>query len=391
VAFLFAFIINNLFLLATTKVDQGSFKDTLRFRILVESPKKVALEMKKNFRIIFLITLLFTQKLQACTTFFLEKNGQMVFGKNYDWMSGTGSINTNLRGLAKSSLPLDGGDILKWTSKYGSVTFNQYGKEFPNGGMNETGLVIELMWLSESEYPLKDNRPGLSVLQWIQYQLDNNGTVDEVVATDKKVRIVSTGTPQHYLIADSKGGVATIEFLNGKMVVHKGADLPYPVLANSTYNASEKAYKNKESKNNSLDRFANACTMVQQYQKTNINKPLVDYSFDVLHKVSQPGFTKWSIVYDISNKKVYYKTSSQPSQKSFSIASFNYACNAQPLMYNLSNDEQGDINKKFTAFSAGTNREILKTAFKETGSAVNIKESLQDAVAALAATVKCGS
>jgi hypothetical protein len=131
--------------------------------------------------------------------------------------------------------------------------------------------------------------------------------------------------------------------------------------------------------------------MVQQYQKTNINKPLVDYSFDVLHKVSQPGFTKWSIAYDISNKKVYYKTSSLPSKKSFSIASFNYACNAQPLMYNLSNDEQGDINKKFTAFSAGTNREILKTAFQETGAAVNIKESLQDAVADLAATVKCGS
>jgi len=210
----------------------------------------------------------------------------MVFGKNYDWMTGTGSINTNLRGLQKSSLPLDSGPILKWTSKYGSVTFNQFGKEFPNGGMNETGLVIELMWLSESEYPLKDNRPGFNVLQWIQYQLDNFSSVDEVLATDKKVRIVSTGTPQHYLVADSKGNVATIEVLNGKMVVHKGGHLPYPVLANSTYEASAKAYKNKESKDNSLNRFANACTMVQQYQQTTIKKPLVDYSFDILNKVS---------------------------------------------------------------------------------------------------------
>ncbi|HVG42407.1 MAG TPA: linear amide C-N hydrolase, partial [Chitinophagaceae bacterium] len=289
--------------------------------------------MKKILSIIIILVLVFSQKPEACTTFFLEKNGHMVFGKNYDWMSGTGSINTNLRGLAKSSLPLDGGDILHWTSKYGSVTFNQYGKEFPNGGMNETGLVIELMWLSESEYPAKDNRPGLSVLQWIQYQLDNNSTVDEVVATDKLVRIVSTGTPQHYLVADSKGGVATIEILNGKMVVHKGGDLPYPVLANSTYEASEKAYKNKESKNNSLDRFAQACTMVQQYQSANVNKPLVDYSFEVLNKVSQRGFTKWSIVYDISNKKVYFKTSSHPLQKSFSIANFGYACSTQPVMY----------------------------------------------------------
>ena len=52
------------------------------------------------------------QVTRACTTFFLTKDGQMVFGKNYDWMTGTGSVNTNLRGLAKSSLPLDGGNIL---------------------------------------------------------------------------------------------------------------------------------------------------------------------------------------------------------------------------------------------------------------------------------------
>jgi penicillin V acylase-like amidase (Ntn superfamily) len=84
------------------------------------------------------ITFLLQPRVEACTTFFLKKNGQMVFGKNYDWITGTGSINTNLRGLQKSSLPLDNGNMLKWISRYGSVTFNQYGKEFPNGGMNET-------------------------------------------------------------------------------------------------------------------------------------------------------------------------------------------------------------------------------------------------------------
>ena len=345
--------------------------------------------MHKFLMIALFTTLIFVHEAKACTTFFLQKNGQMVFGKNYDWMTGTGSINTNLRGLQKSSLPLDGGNILKWTSKYGSVTFNQYGKEFPNGGMNETGLVIELMWLNESEYPAKDNRPGLSVLQWIQYQLDNYSTVDEVIATDKKVRIVSTGTPQHYLVADSKGGVATIEILDGKMVVHKGDSLPYSVLANSTYDASQRAYKNKESKDNSLNRFANACTMVQQYEKTDIKKPLVDYSFNVLDKVSQRGFTKWSIVYDISNRKVYFKTSVSPALKNFSVASFSFACNAQPLMFNINSEGAGDLNKRFMSFSPDNNRKILKTAFKETGGAINISEQLQNAVADFAEVVKC--
>src|SRR3712207_5008764 len=120
--------------------------------------------MKKLLLFLFFIILFVAKDGTACTTFFLEKNGQMVFGKNYDWVTGTGMINTNLRGLVKHSLDPTGGKTIEWVSKYGSVTFNQYGKEFPNGGMNEKGLVVELMWLSESSYPTPDNRPGLSVL-----------------------------------------------------------------------------------------------------------------------------------------------------------------------------------------------------------------------------------
>src|SRR3954470_18951212 len=141
----------------------------------------------------------------ACTTFFINKDGQLVFGRNYDWVTETGVVHTNLRDQVKTSLPLENGKTTSWISKWGSVTFNQYGKEFPNGGMNEKGLVIELMWLDKSKYPAKDKRPGLTVLQWIQYQLDNCASIEEVIATDKIQRIVSTGTPQHYLVADAKG------------------------------------------------------------------------------------------------------------------------------------------------------------------------------------------
>jgi penicillin V acylase-like amidase (Ntn superfamily) len=324
----------------------------------------------------------------ACTTFFLEKNGQMVFGKNYDWSTGTGTINTNLRGLAKSSLPIDSGPILRWTSKFGSITFNQYGKEFPNGGMNEKGLVVELMWLSESEYPAKDDRPGLSVLQWIQYQLDNHSSVREVIASDKIVRIISTNTPQHYLIADSKGDVATVEFLNGKMVVNRGANLPNAVLANSTYTASQQAYNSRRGGNNSFDRFSNACTMVQSYKKTNVNKPIVDYSFDILNKVSAGMGTKWSIVYDITNKKVYFKTNENRAVRSFAVASFDYSCSSKPLAYNIRQSEIGEITKNFRLYSGSNNKAMVKQAFRES-SGINIKEALQDAVAGFPETVRC--
>jgi hypothetical protein len=40
--------------------------------------------------------------------------------------------------------------------------------------------------------------------------------------------------------------------------------------------------------------------MVQKF--TAVNEPPVDYAFSILKKVSQGAFTKWSIVYDISNR-----------------------------------------------------------------------------------------
>ena len=352
--------------------------------------------MKKIAALLLLIILDAPDFASACTTFFLHKNGQLVFGKNYDWTTSTGMVNTNLRGLQKSSLAPDRSKSMRWTSKYGSVTFNQYGKEFPNGGMNEKGLVVELMWLSESEYPAADNRAGISVLQWIQYQLDNCSTVDEVIATDKLLRVVSTGTPQHYLVADRKGGVATIEFLNGKMVVHKGKDLPHPVLTNSTYASSVSAIAAGRSSNkattfndNSIARFAKACSMVAQYKQADIQTPLVDYSFNILTKVSSGNFTKWNIVYDISNGRIYFKTLGNKQVKSFELNSFDYACNATPMSFDINQNSGGNISKKFAAYSGDVNNKMLNKAFNESKGQVEIPDELKKGVAAAAAGVKC--
>lgn len=352
--------------------------------------------MKKVIAFVFLIIFSSFEIATACTTFFLEKNGQLIFGKNYDWVTGTGMVNTNLRRLVKNSLAPDRSKSIQWISKYGSVTFNQYGKEFPNGGMNEKGLVIELMWLSESEYPGADDRAAISVLQWIQYQLDNCATIGEVLATDKQLRVVSTGTPQHYLVADSKGGVATIEFLRGKMVVHKGSELPYPVLANSTYSSSIKAMKGasvggnaKTFNDNSIERFANACSMVQQYKQANVKKPLVDYSFDILNKVSSGSFTKWNIVYDITNKRIHFKTRDSKQVKTVDFNAFDYACNMKPMSFNMNNSGSGSINNKFSVYSYDVNNQMLLQAFDESKGNVNVADDLKRAIVAVAASVKC--
>jgi len=333
--------------------------------------------MKKILSI--LIFCLFGKLIFACTTFCINKNGQIVFGRNYDWVSGAGIVNTNQRGLFKTSMHVSGGAPATWVSKYGSITFNQYGKEFPTGGMNEKGLVVELMWLDGTVYPKPDNRPAVGVLQWIQYQLDNNSTVAELVNTDSQVRIGEQATPIHYLVADAGGSVATIEFLDGKMVVHRNEDLPFPVLTNNTYESSVKAAKpilDKKTKtaldDNSLDRFVKACGMVKMIKEDDVNVHLVDYSFSILDKVSQGDFTKWSIVYDITNKEIHFKTEGNKTIKFVRFASFDFTCAQSPKMFNMNQDGNGDVSNRFILPDKKIKKQIMDQVVKESSSRVDI-------------------
>ena len=319
----------------------------------------------------------------------------MVFGRNYDWVTATGMVHTNLRGTQKTSLDLGDGKTTQWVSSHGSITFNQYGKEFPTGGMNEKGLVVELMWLSESEFPAADERPALSVLQWIQYQLDNCSTVGEVIATDKKIRINARSAPQHYLVADSKGGVATIEFMEGRMVVHTGKDLPFPVLANSPYATSVKAVTAASEKtdathfqDNSLERFSTACRMVQQYKDVKgVNAG--DFAFSILRAVAQQNFTKWSIVYDITNRSVRFRTSESTHEKKIDLKALDFACSANPMTADMNGKIEGSINNSFSPFSSAANRKMLMRAFDESRSQISISLQDQESMADLASRVRC--
>lgn len=355
-------------------------------------------QMKKGSAFLTCLFVLVLQSTIACTTFFINKNGQLVFGRNYDWISDAGMVCTNLKGLNKTSEKIDDGNTINWVSKYGSMTFNQYGKEFPTGGMNEKGLVVELMWADGTQYPKADTRPALGVLQWIQYQLDNCSTIEEVIATDNKIRISLNNPPLHYLIADAIGNAATIEFFNGTIVVHKGKDLPFPVLTNSPYIQSAKtaADANILSGNtsfsfqdNSLQRFTKACSMVQQYQQNETKKPLVDYAFDILNNVSQEGYTKWSIVYDLKNKKLYFKTANYQDIKSFSFNSFDFDCSAKAKVVDMNQSLKGNIDKDFKPFSDEINLAIMEKAIEESKSQVSISKKEKESLIAYPGTIKC--
>ncbi len=348
-------------------------------------------------RIVLLFFLCFFGKgIFACTTFCLNKNGQIVFGRNYDWITGAGIVNTNQRGLFKTSMKAGNAATISWVSKYGSITFNQYGKEFPTGGMNEKGLVVELMWLDGTKYPADDARPAMGVLQWIQYQLDNAATTAEVISSDAKIRISDKAAPLHYLLADAGGNVATIEFLNGIMIVHKDKELPFPVLTNDTYASSVQTAKpiiEKQSQitlnNNSLDRFVKVCGMVKKFNETNIDMPVTDFSFSILDKVAQGSYTKWSIVYDISNKKIYFKTTANKDIKNFPFSAFDFACNKPAKMFNMNQDAAGDISGRFILPDKRLKQQVLNQAVTESSDRVSISKKEEEELLGFENGISC--
>jgi penicillin V acylase-like amidase (Ntn superfamily) len=73
-----------------------------------------------------------------------------------------------------------------WTSRHGSVAVSFYGVATACG-MNEKGLVANLLYLAESDYgPPVAGRPNLSIAGWAQYVLDSHATVAEAVADLEK-------------------------------------------------------------------------------------------------------------------------------------------------------------------------------------------------------------
>lgn len=289
---------------------------------------------------------LFADVAGACTTFC----NRGLFGRNYDWNIGYGALMVNKRGLAKTAR---GESPARWTSKYGSLTFNQYGRENPTGGMNERGLVVELMWLSGTTYPPPDRRPQLSELEWVQYQLDTAATVAEVVASLDNVRIARDSVPLHFLIADRNDDVASIEFLNGKAVVHRGNDLPHRALANDPYERSLDAMKKGAN-----DRFARAAKGVAN--ATNVNA-----AFALLDRVADPRRTQWSIVYDQKKLVAHYRTMNNRKVRMVRLDALQFGCGTPVKMLDIDHGS-GDITKQLEPYSSDANTKLVRRSVRET-------------------------
>jgi len=344
---------------------------------------------------LFLLFAVCAERAEACTTFCLKGKGEILFGKNYDWMIGDGLLFVNKRGVSKKAVADSPAAVntASWVSKYGSITFNQYGRENPSGGMNETGLVIELMWLDETQWPAKDERPVVGTLEWIQYQLDSFATVDEVIRNAEQVRIASE-VKIHYLVSDKAGNAATIEFLNGKLAATRGDQLTVSALANDTYAKSINYLKTAASteSQSSLDRFTRAARNTKEFEvRPKTEQEAVDYAFQTLADVAQKGHTQWSIVYDQKRSKIHFRTMQSLAVKTIDAVAFDYSCGSAVKLFDVNSRETGEVTGKFVDYSRSANRDLIERSFTGTPFLKNVPAAFRDVAASYPESFACGA
>ncbi|MDP4189472.1 MAG: linear amide C-N hydrolase, partial [Bacteroidota bacterium] len=309
------------------------------------------------------------QKAGACTRVVYQgPNGMIITARSMDWK---GDIPANLwifpRGIERNGEA--GITSIKWKSKYGSVITSSWDLA-SSDGMNEKGLVGNLLWLAESVYPEfeKDgNKKGLAVSLWLQYVLDNYATVSEVVDAFRSndFVIASSHIPGteifatvHLSVSDATGDNAILEYIEGKLVIHH--DRKYITMTNSPIFEEQLAIGSYwkgipgtimlPGTNRASDRFVRASYYIDAIPKTDNTRVAIASVFSVIRNCSVPlgissgtepniSSTRWRTVADQKNLIYYFDNVLNPNVIWVEFSKIDFSETAKVRKLSLENNE----------------------------------------------------
>ncbi|WP_110975334.1 MULTISPECIES: linear amide C-N hydrolase [unclassified Acinetobacter] len=277
----------------------------------------------------------------ACTRVVYLGNNDVITARSMDWKSDVGTNLWILPNNVKRN-GMAGPKSIRWTSKYGSVVATGYDISTTDG-VNEKGLMANLLWLVESEYPNVQTakKPPLSISLWAQYVLDNYATVHEAIqALEKEPFIVVTDqvpgekrlATLHLSISDATGDSAIIEYINGKQVIHHGRQ--YQVMTNSPTFDQQLALNSYWKQiggttmlpgtNRASDRFARASFYINAIPKNATPDHSLASVFSVIRNTSVPfglnteeepniSSTRWRTVVDHKRGLYFFESAVSPN------------------------------------------------------------------------------
>jgi len=280
---------------------------------------------------------------EACTrAVYLGPEDRILTGRSMDWKL---PIISNLwafpRGIDRNGAA--GDRSLEWTSRYGSLAVTGYDISTADG-MNEAGLVVNLLWEVEATYPEDDGvTPRISLSIFPQYLLDQFATVEEAVTDlrENPVQVaggeVPVGPPGkaatvHISMSDATGDSAIIEFVDGEMVIWH--DRSYQVMTNEpTYDQQLAVLDYWGAVNprefmpgtvRASDRFVRANFYINAVEQSADARTAAAAVFSVIRQASVPwgisiadqpnlSTTRWRVVVDHLDLRYYVESVTSPS------------------------------------------------------------------------------
>lgn len=313
----------------------------------------------------------------ACTRITYQgADSSFFFGRTMDWVEDTG---TDLWAFP-AGLQRDGGvgaKSITWTSKHGSVISGFYGIATVDG-INDAGLAGNVLYLAETDYGdyKTSSKPELSIGAWLQYALDNYGTVAEAVdaLSREPFVIVAPVLPDghaatgHLALSDKTGDNAIFEFIGGKLRIHHGKD--YTVMTNSptydqqlaiaTYWDTAGGLNFLPGTNRASDRFARMSWLLNAVEPGLKPDPAIAEVMSLVRAISVPlgmsdpahpniASTRWRTAADMNGGRYFFENVNTPSIFWVDINKLDLKPGAPSLKLDLSNNRilSGEVSKEF--------------------------------------------
>lgn len=304
----------------------------------------------------------------------------ILTGRSMDWNQDIGSnIWVFPRGIehnTEADLPYE-----SWTAVYGSVVTTAY-EVCTTDGMNEAGLMANLLWLPDSEYPPQDgDEPILPISMWAQYMLDNFPTVAEAVeaARDEEFVVATQRVPDddrlatlHLSLSDATGDSAIMEFVDGELVIHHSRD--YQVMTNQPTFDKQLALAEYWEEiggtvmlpgtNRPADRFVRANFYINAIPQTADSRTATASVFSVIRNVSVPfgistpdaphmSSTRWRTVADHKRRRYYFESAFTPNVFWVDLEEIDFSSNTSTQTLQLgpqqSNTFSGEVSDELVA------------------------------------------
>ena len=100
-------------------------------------------------------------------------------------------------------------------------------------------------------------------------------------------------------------------------------------------------------------------------------------------------YTKWSIVYDIKNLRIHFKTFENKKIRDINLTSLNFSCEKPVTVLDINIKLKGNVNDKMIDYTHKINRQLIKATFSKTEFLVDVPKELLEKVIKYPTTLKC--